>query len=231
MKFTAAAQLITIGATIAGSVSAENLRKDRRSLYMNSGNSMANFRVGKQYTTWSSDEHLTKVGSTFEISPTDSYDFVPAKGYGDAKSVVAQLQVGKEEKGEAFVAELFGFFYSSEEATKWAKSTLRTEMIHKDQVPMPNESLIAKELTVDAVEELSLSEEKVLCHETELESYFCHKLGGDKTLNISKVTVSPAHGKPSTLFVACHYFGDVGCHVMNVNDFIVSTSEEKIDFK
>mmetsp|Transcript_27749 Transcript_27749/g.33910 ORF Transcript_27749/g.33910 Transcript_27749/m.33910 type:complete len:217 (+) Transcript_27749:70-720(+) len=216
MKFTAAAQLITIGATIAGSVSAENLRKDRRSLYMNSGNSMANFRVGKQYTTWSSDEHLTKVGSTFEISPTDSYDFVPAKGYGYAQSVKNDF---------------FSFFYSSEEATKWAKSTLRTEMIHKDQVPMPNESLIAKELTVDAVEELSLSEEKVLCHETELESYFCHKLGGDKTLNISKVTVSPAHGKPSTLFVACHYFGDVGCHVMNVNDFIVSTSEEKIDFK
>jgi len=220
MKFTAATQLITIGATIAGSVSAER----------GGGNRYWNNRVGKQYTTWSFDEHLTKVGSTFEISPTDSYDFVPAKGYGDAKSVVVDLHVEKQEFGEAFVGER-GFFYSSEEATNWAKSTLRTEMIHKDQVPMPNESLIAKELTVDAVEELSLSEDKVLCHEVELESYYCHKFGNNKTLNISKVTVSPVHGKPSILFVACHYFGDAGCHVMNVNDFIVSTSEENMNFK
>ena len=34
---------------------------------------------------------------------------------------------------------------------------------------MLNESLIAKELTVDTVEELSLSGDKVLCHEAELE--------------------------------------------------------------
>ena len=103
-------------------------------------------------------------------------------------------------------------------------------MIRKDQVPMPNESLTAKELTVDAVEELSLSEDKVLCHEAELDSYFYHKLGNDNKVSISKVTVSPAHGKPSTLFVACHYFSPEGCHVMNVNDFIVSTSEKKMYF-
>merc|ERR1712008_136959 len=103
------------------SVSAENLRKDRRLygwIFF-----LRNFRVGEQYTTWSSDGHLTKVGSTFEISPIDSYDFVPAKGYGNAQSVISEFRVAKEEMGEAAIGELFGFFYSSEEATKWAKST------------------------------------------------------------------------------------------------------------
>ena len=51
-----------------------------------------NFRVGKQYTTWTSDGHLTKVGSVIEISPANSYDFVPARGYGQAQAVTDDLQ-------------------------------------------------------------------------------------------------------------------------------------------
>lgn len=231
MKFTAVAQLITFFATITGSNSAENPREHRSLLWLIQ-NDMKNFRVGQQYTTWTSDGHLTKVGSIIEISPADSYDFVPARGYGQAQAVTDELRDVEEEFGRAYAEERAGWFTSIDGATSWAKSRLGNgTMVRKDLVPVPNESLIARELTVDAVEELStLSKDKVLCHETELGSYFCHNVGDDKEITISKVTVSTTNGKPSTIFVACHYFGNSGCHVMNVNDFILSrTSEEKMN--
>merc|ERR1740124_1602491 len=145
IKFTAAALLITTGAAFIGSASAED-PQGHRQLVRNHGQKYMNFRVGEKYSTWSLDGHLTNVNSIFEISPTDSYDFVPTKGYGRVQSARDFLQeILEETPGEE---NAFGIFKSSEEATKWAKSTLQNEVLRKDLVPMPNENIIAKELTM-----------------------------------------------------------------------------------
>jgi len=223
IKFTAAALLITTGAAFIGSASAED-PQGHRQLVRNHGQKYMNFRVGEKYSTWSLDGHLTNVNSMFEISPTDSYDFVPTKGYGRVQSARDFLQEILEETKMAPGEEnAFGIFKSSEEATKWAKSTLQNEVLRKDLVPMPNENIIAKELTIDAIEALFVSDDKVLCHEIEVESYFCHRVDKEYNVSIKKVTISISGGKPNNLYVACHY--NDGCHVMNANDMILSVPE------
>merc|ERR1740124_1557496 len=210
IKFTAAALLITTGAAFIGSASAED-PQGHRQLVRNHGQKYMNFRVGEKYSTWSLDGHLTNVNSMFEISPTDSYDFVPTKGYGRVQLARDFLQeILEETPGEE---NAFGIFKSSEEATKWAKSTLQNEVLRKDLVPMPNDNIIAKELTIDAIEALFVSDDKVLCHEIEVESYFCHRVDKEYNVSIKKVTISISGGKPNNLYVACHY--NDGCHVMN----------------
>mmetsp|Transcript_3553 Transcript_3553/g.3921 ORF Transcript_3553/g.3921 Transcript_3553/m.3921 type:complete len:250 (+) Transcript_3553:128-877(+) len=223
-KFFAAASLFLFGTAFFGSASAKDDSSIGLRYYWN------NYRTGEQYSTWSEDGLLRKVGSKFIISPADSYDFVPAKGYGpalDVQSMRAERKEAEDANGEGNSEELFGVFHSFEEATKFAKSALQAKMISKDQVPMPNESLIAKELTVDTIEALYMYEDMVVCHEFELQSYMCHKVDKERRVNINKVTVSATHGKPSTLYVACHDFGEQpGCHVFNVNDIIMSVPKD-----
>jgi len=232
VKFTAAALLITIGAAFIGLASTEDVGlastedpPGHRQLWIMMTFYFLNYRSGEGYSTWSFDGQLTNVGSMFEISPPDSYDFVPAKGYGRFQSARDSLQEIHEEMkmtpGEENA--LVGIFKSSEEATKWAKSTLQNEVLRKDLVPMPNENLIAKELTIDAIEALFLSDDKVLCHEIEVECWFCHRVNKEYNVSITDVTISISGGKPNNLYVACHYNG--GCHVMNADDMILSVPE------
>ena len=91
---------------------------------------------------------------------------------------------------------------------------------------MTNENLTAKELTIDAIKAIFLSDDKVLCHEIEVESYFCHRVDKKYNVSIKKVTMSISGGKPNNLYVVCHY--NDNCHVMNVNDMILSVPEDAV---
>ena len=172
-----------------------------------------NFRSNEKYSTWDDKGLLDTMGMEFAISPEDSFDFIPAKGYGQFKT--ADKALAAPETFEAMKV-MTGY----DAVVEWARAELKTPKVTKNEVPMPNESLVGKDLNVESVTEVIPRSEYITCHAIEQETYFCHKT---TNIRVSAVTVSP-HDKPSTLWVACHVMEDDSpkCHVMNVGDFIVS---------
>lgn len=171
-----------------------------------------NFRTSQPYSTAMDSFDLMTPGTKFEISPNDSFDFVPAAGYGYLTEAKAEADAESPEphvlmKGYDSVAE-------------WSKYELDDTSVEVRAVPMPKESLSGKELIVKSVTQIIPKGDKVLCHEVEYESYFCHKTNGVTVTEINVVKTAGGD-KPSTLWAACHEHEDrVVCHVMNVNDLI-----------
>ncbi len=201
------ASLFLITATLAPSVLG--------SIDWYGGNYWDNFRTNERYSTWDINKALHEnAGMKFNISPKDSFDFIPAKGYGQFKT--AGKALANPDSFESMKV-LTGY----DAVAEWARAELNTHKITKHEVPMPNESLVGKDLTAESISEVIPVSEYITCHAIEQETYFCHKTSH---IRVSAVTVSP-NDKPSTLWVACHVMRDDGssrCHVMNVGDIIVS---------
>ncbi len=153
---------------------------------------------------------LTTPGKEMYISPKDSFDFVPAKGYGQFEKALEAQAIPDE-------IETSGILTGFQAAAEWAKTELEDSNLIKSQVPVPNESLTGKTLTIKSAKEILPPRESVMCHEIEQETYFCHKTNH---VAIQAVEVSP-DDKLSTLHLACHYSGESSeCHVMNVGDVV-----------
>ncbi len=169
-----------------------------------------NFRSGELYSTWSEMAALTTPGKEMFISPRDSFDFVPSKGYGQFEKALEAQAIPDE-------IETSGILTGFESAAEWARAELKNSNLIKSQVPIPNESLAGKVLTIKSAQEILPPRASVMCHEIEQETYFCHKTNH---VAVQAVEVSPSD-KLSTLHVACHYSGETSeCHVMNVGDIV-----------
>jgi hypothetical protein len=177
-----------------------------------------NYRTSQQYSTMMDNFDLFTPGTKFNISPSDSFDFVPSVGYGDLREA--------KEQAEAFGSHVLMKDYDS--VAEWSKTELGDALpVKVNVVPMPKESLPGKELTVKSAVEVLPKGNKVLCHQVEHDSYFCHK---DSHVSITAIDVSTTRTngevKSSTLWVACHEDEHVDCHVMNVNDVIFTSSKD-----
>lgn len=183
----------------------------------------ANFRSGVKYTTWNEMPELTTPGKEIFISPKDSFDFIPDVGYGQFDELVKKADE-EPESWEAHVVLL-----GKEAATEWAQAQLSKATLKKSEVLKPNENLVGMKLVVDSpgATELLPPLESVICHQIEEETFFCHKT---KNVGVQTIEVSP-HGKPSTLWLACHHVVEESpqCHVMNVGDIFFSTAEDVED--
>ena len=184
-----------------------------------------NFRSGVKYTTWNEMPELTTPGKEIFISPKDSFDFIPDVGYGQFEELVKKA----DEKSESWEAHVV--LLGKEAATEWAQAQLKTKTttLKKSEVLKPNENLVGMKLVVDSpgATELLPPLESVICHQFEEETFFCHKT---KNVGVQTIEVSP-HGKPSTLWLACHHVVEDSpqCHVMNVGDIFFSTAEDVED--
>jgi len=166
------------------------------------------------------DFSLITPDTKFEISPSESFDFVPAVGYGDLTQAKAQAAKA-EDSSEGPHVLMKGY----DSVAEWSKYGLDHTSVEVHVVPMPKESLSGKELIVKSATQIIPKGGKVLCHEAEYETYFCHKTND---VFVTEVNVVKAAGgdKPSTLWVACHENDKrVLCHVMNVNDLIFTPFE------
>jgi hypothetical protein len=181
-----------------------------------------NFRTGSdatvEYSTSATNKSaLTLPGTEIYISPRDSYDFIPAAGYNPVVDWI------KENIGESTDKALL----KNNEIEEWAMSMLDTKSFQKHQAPKPNESLPGQILRIkDSKDILDASNEVVACHALDEDYHLCHKVNGE--LSITNVTVEP-NGKPSNLFVACHYGEDLWCHVLNAGDTIFSSGHAHVD--
>lgn len=166
------------------------------------------------------NNNLITPGTKFEISPTDSFDFVPAVGYADLTQAKAQAEKAEDSSDDPSTL-MKGY----DSVAQWSKYELDHTSVEVHVVPMPKESLPGKELIVKSATQIIPSGEKVLCHETEYETYLCHKTNDVAVTEVNVVTAAGGD-KPSTLWVACHSHEDrVLCHVMNVNDVIFTPFE------
>jgi len=183
-----------------------------------------NFRANVEYSTSATKKSaLTLPGTEIYISPRDSYDFIPAAGYNPVVDWV------KENIGESTDKALL----KNNEIEEWAMSMLDTKSFQKHQAPKPKESLPGQILRIkDSKDILDASNEVVACHVLDEDYHLCHKVNGE--LSITNVTVEP-NGKPSNLFVACHYGEqegeDLWCHVLNAGDIIFSSGHAHVDVK
>ncbi len=193
------------------------------SAYRGQGSKFRNYRSGEDYTTRTTNKSsLTLPGVEVFISPKDSFDFVPATGYAVNGVELIEKQIAANGGVEA--TKETAAIVKNDDIAEWAMSRLHSE-VQKHQPPRPNESLAGKVLTVKASEEILTPEDLgsvVVCHAFDQESSFCHKLHSQ--LGVTKITVEP-NGKPSELWVACHYSEEEGtsCHVLNVGDAFFST--------
>jgi len=184
---------------------------------------MHNVRSGEVYSTSASSKaELSLSGVELYISPKDSFDFLPSAGYA-----VESAMMLKEKLVNAPLQDM-ACLEGSEDVATWAQTHLGSSTVmQKHEVPMPNESLSGKVLTVKSAKDLFDAKdvgEVVICHKIAEEMSFCHKLHED--FSVTEVTVSP-NGKPSTLWVGCHtniIGAENWCHVMNMGDIVFTTT-------
>ncbi len=180
---------------------------------------MDNFRSGVKYSTWDEMTALTTPGEKILISPQDSFDFIPSLGYG-------QFQLAEKADRNPDAWEAHKVLTGYDAVTEWAEAQLGEPVLKGYQVPQPNENLVGMTLVVDSpgAKELLPPRESVICHQIEVETFFCHKT---QNVGVQTIEVSP-HGKPSTLWLACHYVEKTPkCHVMNVGDMFFSPDANK----
>jgi hypothetical protein len=180
-----------------------------------------NFRSGDDYSTATkSMTELTLVRSQFYISPQDSFDFLPSASYNSnvIDSVKEELAAGTAEQRETN-AVVEG---SDKDLEDWAQAFFGDTEMEKYTSPRPNESLTGKVLTIENTKEILErkpdGELTVLCHKMEEGTSFCHKL--HQGFSITAVAVSTNGGKPSDVWVACHWDETKMCHAINVGDMV-----------